>query len=53
MVGSTIKIEQIKLPFMSIKCVGLEHGTITSISCCLKAEVDRKGIEIKNISLVS
>lgn len=53
MVGSTIKIGQIKLPFMNIKRVGLEHGTISSINRCLKAEVDRKGMEIKNISLVS
>lgn len=38
---------------MHITRIGLEHGMITNISHCLKAEVDGRGLEIKNISLVS
>jgi len=48
-VGSAVKIGPIKLPFMLITRVGLEHGIITNIDHCLKAELDRR--EIKNISL--
>lgn len=51
--GLRLKIGPIKLPFMHITRIGLEHGMITNIIHCLKAEIDWRALEIKNISLVS